>query len=141
MATNCLTGGHYGAQGLEGQIEIDLVLPRGYHYTEGAPSRWKVSSNSEGLTLEPPRGILRESGGPAAVLTFARSPREEPQRARLVASVYFCEDGGPCLLEEVVFALTFAPGGGQAGLPKQGTKTSIVHRVSPRAAPATALTF
>lgn len=131
-------GGCCGAQGNEGQIEINLVLPRGYHYTEGAPSRWRVSSSSEGLALEPRNGTLRESGGPAALLKFSRSPREEPQRARVVASVYFCEDGGPCLLEEVVFYLAFeGPGSPLA----QGTKTSVVHRVSPRAAPATALTF
>eukprot|EP00884_Botryococcus_braunii_P006329 jgi/Botrbrau1/15698/Bobra.4_1s0071.2 len=53
-----------------GEVELDIQLPSGYHYTEGAPSRWEVTSQSEGLTLEPPRGTLRESGGPAAVLRF-----------------------------------------------------------------------
>ncbi len=123
-----------------GEVVLDIQMPSGYHYTEGAPSRWEVASQSEGLTLEPPRGTLRESGGPAAVLRFSRSASANTGNARVLARVYFCEDGGPCLLEEIVFQLSFVPfTSGPSPAPR--SKVALSHRLSPRAAPANALTF
>lgn len=98
-----------------GELRLRIQLPASYHLTPGANSRYEASvlgGGSSGVELAPLAGALEEAGGAAtAALRFSRRADTAQQAAtlRVLAKVYFCQDGDVCLFEEVCFDVPLAP--------------------------------
>lgn len=94
-------------QASNGALLLELQLPAGYHYTQGANSRFEVhpvQAAQQQLQLEPASGSLSESGAIAI-----RFNCRQAARGRLLAKVYFCQDKDMCLFQELSFELAFQP--------------------------------
>lgn len=93
-------------QASNGTLKIAVSLPEKHHLTQGANSRYEVSSEQPGaIAFESADGPLREqSGNAVAEVQFRRSDAAD---AQLTAKVYYCLDGGVCLFQESVFRLEF----------------------------------
>ena len=91
-----------------GVLRVKVSLPDGYHLTQGANSRFEIATDKPGaIALEPAAGPLHEQEGTAvAEVQFRRS---SAARAQLSTRVYYCLDGGVCLLQENVFQMRFLP--------------------------------
>ncbi|KAL4421480.1 hypothetical protein ABPG75_010771 [Micractinium tetrahymenae] len=98
-----------------GELCLKIQLPASYHLTPGANSRFEaaVLGAGGGVELAPAAGPLQEAGGAAtAALRFSRPPAGGAQQAptlRVLAKVYFCQDGDVCLFQEVCFDVPLAP--------------------------------
>lgn len=87
-----------------GEVMIAIELPRGYHLTRGANSRFEVDSG-EGGTLA---GETTASG--VARVNALGDARE----VVVMCTVYFCRDDDVCLVQRVRFEVPVEEGGGDA---------------------------
>lgn len=120
-----------------GEVRLSIRLPPGYHLTPGANSRFEaVAIDAAGLQLTPAAGALSEAGGAAvAAVRFSRPAGSAGGGlARMLAKVYFCQDGSECLFQEVCFDVPLAAV--QAGAP--GVQLLLEYRLS-ASAPVVAL--
>lgn len=101
-----------------GEVRLTIRLPKGYHLTPGANSRFEATApGAADVQLQPAAGSLAENAaGNAAIATvrFRRSPGSGGSGlVRVVAKVYFCpvaeKDGAVCLFEEVCFDVPLGP--------------------------------
>ncbi len=92
------------APGSRGKLLLKLKLPDGFHYTEGAGSRWQILAG-DGLPVsiaeENASGPLDHAGDLAIPLTSVKE--RASGMLRLEALAYFCKDQGPCRLGTVLF--------------------------------------
>ena len=112
-----------------GEVRLSIRLPPGYHLTPGANSRFEaVGVDAPGLQLAPAAGALAEAGGAAgAAVRFSRPAGSAGGGlARVLAKVYFCQDGSECLFEEVCFDV--ALGAAEAGAPP--AQVALEYRLS-----------
>ena len=98
-----------------GQLQLSIQLPRGYHLTPGANSRFEavvLGGEAGGVQLQPSAGSLREdaSGSTAtAALGFSRQPGSgSGGLIRVLCKVFFCQDNDVCLFQEVCFDVPLA---------------------------------
>ena len=110
---------------------MEVSLPEKYHLTEGANSRWEITTQQPGaIAFEPSAGPLSEADDKAvAKVQFRRSAGAG---AHLTAKVYYCLDGGACLYQEVVFGLPFSGEecAGEAGV-SLGYRVQVTEASSP----------
>jgi len=109
-----------------GELPLAIRLPKGYHLTPGANSRFEAalvggsSSSSGSVQLQPAAGNLAEdSSGTTATATvkFSRqggsgtggSTDGSTALIRVLAKVYFCQDRDVCLFQEICFDVPLAP--------------------------------
>ncbi|MBI4586454.1 MAG: hypothetical protein HY717_20785 [Planctomycetes bacterium] len=92
------------APGSQGKLLLRLKLPEGFHYTEGAGSRWQILAG-DGLPVsiaeESASGPIEKAGDLAIPLTSVKE--KASGMLRLEALAYFCKDQGPCRLGAVLF--------------------------------------
>jgi hypothetical protein len=98
-----------------GKLQLSFQLPRGYHLTPGANSRFEamvLGGEAVGVQLQPTAGSLREdaSGSTAtAALSFSRQLGSGcGGLIRVLCKVYFCQDNDVCLFQEVCFDVPLA---------------------------------
>jgi hypothetical protein len=97
-------------------LNVRISLPRGYHLTQGANSRFEcsvVNGNSsfsgEGqvVVFSPKKGPLQEAGDSTVAATISFSSQGaangENCAVRVLCTVYFCQDKSVCLFQELVF--------------------------------------
>jgi thiol-disulfide isomerase/thioredoxin len=103
-----------------GEIAIDLRLPEGHHYAEGAPSRWQVlHQDAMPLAIEDSAASGPIPAG-GAIRIPVRGPKAKASGAiRIEAVAYFCKDQGACRIGAVLFEVPVEVGEG-------GEKTATV---------------
>lgn len=108
-----------------GELQLAIRLPKGYHLTPGANSRFEaalIGGSGEKVQLQPAAGNLAEdaSGTTAtATVKFSRqggTGGDGTALLRVLAKVYFCQDRDVCLFQEICFDVPLAPAV-QAGQP------------------------
>lgn len=112
-----------------GELQLAVRLPKGYHLTPGANSRFEASlvsggsSGGSNVQFQPAAGNLAEdaSGTTAtATIKFSRQGNgtggSGTELMRVLAKVYFCQDRDVCLFQEICFDVPLAPAV-QAGQP------------------------
>lgn len=105
-----------------GSLNLRIKLPSGYHLTKGANSGFHVSAAKPGaVSFHPNTAMFSNDTSPEAVVTFRRSASTP---AQLRAKVYYCLDGGACLLKDVIFELNF-----QEALTGEGS-TDLLYEIS-----------
>lgn len=87
-----------------GRFTFEIELPRGYHFTEGANSRYETTAAASGT-----RGALEGDGG--AKRTVVVRAAEGVNEARVDCVVYFCRTDDVCLMQRVRFEVPVATGG------------------------------
>ena len=87
-----------------GRFTFEIELPRGYHFTEGANSRYETTAAASGT-----RGTLEGDGG--AKRTVVVRAAEGVNEARVDCVVYFCRTDDVCLMQRVRFEVPVATGG------------------------------
>ena len=91
-----------GALAPDGELAIDIVLPRGYHFTEGARSRYEVTPTGR-------EGTLGEDG--RALARAERRAMGDANELAVECLVYFCREEDVCLLQRVRFEVEVREGG------------------------------
>lgn len=108
-----------------GELQLAIRLPKGYHLTPGANSRFEAalvggSGGSGSVQLQPAAGNLAEDGSgttATATVKFSRqggsgtggSTDGSTALIRVLAKVYFCQDRDVCLFQEICFDVPLAP--------------------------------
>ncbi|KAL3690719.1 hypothetical protein R1sor_004370 [Riccia sorocarpa] len=93
---------------MTGDLELQISLPKEFHFTTEAQSKFEVDIEPDGsVTIEPMSGIIRPDG--RAKLTFSRSSdKSDTASARISCKVYYCQEDAVCLYKGVAFEVPFA---------------------------------
>jgi len=94
-----------------GAFTLEIELPRGYHFTEGANSRCETPAAASGT-----RGALEGEGG--AARTVVVDAAEGVDEVDVDCVVYFCRTDDVCLMQRVRFEVPVATGGASAAAAK-----------------------
>lgn len=78
-----------------GAFEFTVRLPPGYHFTEGANSRYESSTGE--------RGTLSGAGEATRTVTTRGGEGEGEDDVTVDCTVYFCREDDVCLLQRVRF--------------------------------------
>ncbi|EDO49186.1 predicted protein [Nematostella vectensis] len=93
------------------ELRIEIALPPGCHFTEGATSRWqaycvdqtasRLEDSLSGLT--PRNGVFTEESLTASTSFCYRPDLDSATSVQVEAVVYFCEEGGTCRMEGFIY--------------------------------------
>ena len=101
-------GARRGGDATADAFTLEIELPRGYHFTEGANSRCETPAAASGT-----RGALEGDGGAARTVVVRRGGGAWT-RSRVDCVVYFCRTDDVCLMQRVRFEVPVATGGASA---------------------------
>ena len=101
-------------QASNGELNISIKLPDGFHLTKGANSHFEAkAANAAALSLQPSKGPLTDTSNATATIQFRRSAGTT---AWINVVIYFCQENDVCLFEEVVFKVPFTDAAEGRGL-------------------------
>jgi len=92
------------APGAAGEIVLDLELPDGHHYSDGAGSRWQILFEQNApLTIADEHASGRLESDDPIVVRVRAPKRDVAGSIRVEALAYFCDDKKTCQVGAVVF--------------------------------------
>ena len=110
-----------GGGGEEGELNVRISLPPGYHLTQGANSRFECSavSGAEKVEFSPKKGSLQEVQGSSSVAASiaVKNPSSLSKEGtlRVLCTVYYCQDKSVCLFKEIMFEVQLNEAAAGAG--------------------------
>ncbi|XP_074264244.1 protein SUPPRESSOR OF QUENCHING 1, chloroplastic [Silene latifolia] len=97
-----------GSQSNEGNLDLRISLPPGYHFSKEARSKFNVDIEPENsLVIEPLDGTLSPEG--TAMLHFRRDT-PSASMSRINCKVYYCKEDEVCLYQSLAFEVPFKEG-------------------------------
>ncbi|KAI3781172.1 hypothetical protein L2E82_11176 [Cichorium intybus] len=94
-----------GGSSNEGDLNLQISVPEGYHFSKEARSKFSVDFEPENAAVvDPLDGNLNPDG--TAVLHFKRSS-PSPTMGRVNCKVYYCKEDEVCLYQSLVFEVPF----------------------------------
>nr|XP_043614411.1 protein SUPPRESSOR OF QUENCHING 1, chloroplastic [Erigeron canadensis] len=94
-----------GASSYEGDLNVAISVPEGYHFSKEAPSKFSVEIEPEDAAIvDPLDGSLSPDG--TARLHFKRSSPSATM-GRVNCKVYYCKEDEVCLYQSLVFEVPF----------------------------------
>ncbi|XP_078435903.1 haloacid dehalogenase-like hydrolase family protein [Wolffia australiana] len=94
-----------GGSSSEGNLNIRISLPPGYHFSKEAQSKYDVDTESEReIMINPTEGILNSEGSTS--LHFKRA-KSTPVMQRINVKVYYCKEDEVCLYQALAFEVSF----------------------------------
>ncbi|XP_020591433.1 NHL repeat-containing protein 2 isoform X2 [Phalaenopsis equestris] len=96
-----------GGSSAEGSLELRISVPKGYHFSKEALSKFDTETESaDAIVFEPSSGIISTTG--SASLRFIRSSHS-PVTGRVMCKIYYCKEDELCLYQSLEFDISFLP--------------------------------
>ncbi|KAG6555690.1 hypothetical protein Mapa_002927 [Marchantia paleacea] len=92
---------------MNGDLELQISLPKDFHFTTEAQSKFEVDVEPDGsVSIEPMNGIIGPDG--RAKLRFSRSSNYSGSGSvRISCKVYYCQEDAVCLYKGLAFEVPF----------------------------------
>ncbi|BBN12735.1 phosphoglycolate phosphatase [Marchantia polymorpha subsp. ruderalis] len=120
---------------MNGDLELQISLPKEFHFTAEAQSKFEVDVEPDGsVSIEPMNGIIGNDG--RAKLRFSRSSNDSSSGSvRISCKVYYCQEDAVCLYKGVAFEVPF-----NSAQENAQTSISIPYLVKPKTSTKNSLT-
>ncbi|KAJ7973259.1 NHL repeat-containing protein 2 [Quillaja saponaria] len=110
----------------QGNLSLKISLPKEYHFSKEARSKFSVDTEPENAVLiEPLDGYLSPEG--STILHYRRSSASASM-GRVNCKIYFCKEDEVCLYENLLFEIPFREGDPNSTL----ADITLAHVVKPK---------
>ncbi|KAJ4825096.1 Protein SUPPRESSOR OF QUENCHING 1, chloroplastic [Turnera subulata] len=120
-----------GGSSSEGDLSIKISLPKEYHFSKEARSRFTVETEPENvMVMDPSEGYLGPEG--TATLHFKRSS-PSASTGRINCKIYYCKEDEVCLYQSLQFEVPF-----KEEVPESTpSEITLEYAVQPKVSPST----